>query len=227
MSDERDNGSTIYQTDPIISKPSQFKAKGWCETVEGYLYEATKLAQCILRNQHNMRRSYEWSVTINLDTQLAPNAISASWTKTCRTLRRCGIVALWVREPNKANKIHYHLIIKNKISKKELENTIEDAMPPREIIPWRKCVEPIRDDWYYCHYIAKARIGKMDDRYADKRLLFKARLKLKKYGTIGAFWEPSKSKEERRLWEEIKAIEKTDRRWIVRAKRKKAGTVCP
>jgi hypothetical protein len=42
--------------------------------------------------------------------------------------------------------------------------------------------------------------------YAKKRLLFKANLDFKKYGTIGDFWEPGKSK--KTLWQQIKDREK-------------------
>ena len=46
----------------------------------------------------------------------------------------------------------------------------------------------------------------VEDLYRPKRLLFVAKLKFKKIGTIGDFWEGGKNK--KKLWDEIKAIEK-------------------
>ena len=199
----------IFQTKPPFSKPSQFRPKGWTETTLGYINEAKQLTQCILRNRKAMKRPYTWTVHININVELSPVDITNEWTKTCRTLRRKGIIALWVREPNKVNKVHYHLLIKDPISRKELSSIIEEAMPPRSQIKWRKCIQTIENEWRYAYYITKAKIrgrvrGKMvSDMHARKRRLFKANLKLKKYGGIGPFWERPK----KQLWQEIKDIE--------------------
>lgn len=200
----------IYQQTPAFSKPTQFKPKGWTDTVLGYLNEAKQLAMCLIRNQRAMKRSYTWAVHINLNVELSPRAVTEMWKDACRTLRRKGIVALWVREPNRRNKVHYHLLVKNLVGKRELEKAIEDAMPDRPRVQWRKRVEPIRNEWFYCHYIAKAKVSghirgrEVKDLYAKKRLLFKTNLKLKKYGVIGNFWERPK----RKLWDEIRETEK-------------------
>ena len=78
---------------------------------------------------------------------------------------------------------------------------------------WRKRVEPIKNEWRLCHYIVKAKIkghnkkGVMvDDLYRHKRLLFVSKLRFKKAGTIGDFWEQGKNK--MKLWNDIKVIEK-------------------
>jgi hypothetical protein len=157
-----------------------------------------------------MSHDYAWAVHINLNVELSPQTMTKLWAATCRTLRRNGIVAFWVREPNKSSKVHYHLIVKNAIPKHELEGAIEKAMPQRSQVKWRKRVERIKNEWFYAHYITKAKLPgyikkrKVEDRYARKRLLFQPHLKLKKHGSIGDFWERPK----KTLWTEIREREK-------------------
>ena len=203
----------IYQTNPVYSKPSQFKPKGWTDTTLGYIREANQWAKCILRNRHLMKRPYSWVVHLNLNEEIPPKTIKEMWPKVCRKLKDRGIVALWVREPNSLNKCHYHILIKNLISKSDLMKAIEESMPSREVVKWRKRVEPIRTEWWLYHYIVKAKVSgenkkgiMVKDLYGPKRLLFLAKLKFKKVGTIGSFWEQGKNK--KKIWDDIKAIEK-------------------
>src|SRR5690606_22295191 len=104
----------IFQKNPPFSKPSQFIAKGWTDSIEGYVNEAKKLATCIINNRR-AGRQYPWFLTIYIRAMLSPNQITAQWTKVCRNLRSHGIVAIWVREPTKAGKVHYHLLVCNEI----------------------------------------------------------------------------------------------------------------
>lgn len=206
----------IYQRKPLLSKPSQFKAKGWTETVEGYRHEANKLTRCILRNRRLMRTPYTWHVVINIETVHSPKQIADLWTKAVRTLRSKGIVALWIREPTRSGKVHYHLILRTTISRAQLERVVKEAMPKKspgqKRAGWHKSLTPIRCDreWQLAHYVTKARIAgyrkgkKVEDYYAEKRLLFTTGLKIKKYGEIGDFW----LKPKKQLWQEIIDIEK-------------------
>jgi hypothetical protein len=210
--DSADDGK-IYQNNPVYSKPSQYKPKGWTDSVLGYINEAKQWAMCVLRNRRLMKRRYTWAVHINLNEEYPPDQISPMWKKVARKLEDKGIVALWVREPNRLNKLHYHIIVKNEISEADLKRAIEDAMPPRSVVKWRKRVEEIKKEWRLCHYVFKAKVrGRnkkgilVDDLYRGKRLLFRANMPFKKVGTIGDFWEGGKSKKKR--WDEIKAIEK-------------------
>lgn len=205
--------SKIFQEKPEYSKPSYFRPKGWTDCTLGYMREAKQWAMCILRNRFLMRRPYTWVVHLNLNQELPAKTIKDMWPKVCRKLKDRGIVCLWVREPNRLNKCHYHILVKNQISKADLQRAIEESMPSRKVVKWRKRVEPIKKEWRLCHYIFKAKIkGRnkqgviVDDLYRDKRLLFKAKLRYKKVGTIGHFWEQGKSK--KKLWDEIKAVEK-------------------
>lgn len=207
-----DDDGKIFQTKPTFHKPSQFKAKGWTDTVEGYINEAKKLTMCLLRNRRNMKRPYTWTVHLNINEVISPAEVSATWSSFCRNFRRRGMVCLWVREPNKLNKVHYHLVIKNITTRHDLEDAIEASMPPRSQVKWRKKIEPIQNEWRYLHYITKAKIagrvkGKMvADMHRRKRRLFKPKLGIGKYGTVGKFWEGGKSK--KKLWAEIQAVEK-------------------
>jgi hypothetical protein len=210
--DSADDGK-IYQNNPVYSKPSQYKPKGWTDSVLGYINEAKQWAMCVLRNRRLMKRRYTWAVHINLNEEYPPDQISPMWKKVARKLEDRGIVCLWVREPNRLNKLHYHIIVKNEISEADLKRAIEDAMPPRSVVKWRKRVEEIKKEWRLCHYVFKAKVrGRnkkgilVDDLYRGKRLLFRANMPFKKVGTIGDFWEGGKSKKKR--WDEIKAIEK-------------------
>jgi len=208
-----DDDDKLFQTNPTFSKPSQFKAKGWTETVEGYINEAKKWAMCINRNRKLMKRPYTWVVHLNLNEVVSPDYVAPMWVKTTRKLNRKGVVCLWVREVNRLNKIHYHIIVKNQISADALKEAIEYAMPPRSEVMWRKRVEPIESQWYLAYYVVKAKIagrtkkGRMvKDLYRPKRLLFKPHLGFRKVGTIGEFWEQGKSKT--KLWQEIVDTEK-------------------
>ena len=210
--DSADNGK-IYQTHPALSRPSQFKPKGWTESEAGYINEAKQWAMCVWRNRKLMKRPYTWAVHINLNEEFPVDQVSPMWQKVSRKLQDRGVVALWVREPNRLNKLHYHLIIKSEVGKAQLKRDIEEAMPPRSVVKWRKRVEPVKNEWRLCHYVFKAKVkgrnkkGVMvNDLYRHKRLLFLPKMPFKKVGTIGDFWEGGKSK--KKLWDDIKAIEK-------------------
>lgn len=199
----------IFQAKPLFSKPSQFKAKSWTETIEGYQYEAKKLTTCILNNRKLLGRPYSWFVTIYIWDVMPPNEAAKLWTKVCRNLRRLGIIALWVREPTKKNKVHYHLLVSSQQTEKDLLATIEAAMPPRSEVGWHKNIKAVDNRWWLPFYITKAKIkgkfkGKtVPDKYASKRLLFQSKTQLRKHGTIGKFWIKSIAQ----LWKEVQLVE--------------------
>jgi hypothetical protein len=201
----------IFQEKPLYSKPSIYPASGWTETVEGYIREAKELTLCLARNRKLMRRPYSWVVHLNISEELSPKAHGDLWTKACRKLRDRGVVCLWVREPTKNNRLHYHIVVKNPIGNAELRRAFEASMPPRSVVKWRLRIEPIKKEWRLLYYVSKAKIrgrvrGKfVEDMHARKRLLLKPSLGLRKFGTVGDFWEPGKSKAV--LWDEIKEIE--------------------
>lgn len=208
-----DQPPKIYQRKPLFRKQSQFRPKGWTETVEGYIKEAGKLRTLILLNRKLAGEPYTWHVTINFEQRLSPDEIKAQWDKVCLSLRRSGIIALWVREPTRSDKVHYHLILRNRIDRKALEKVIKAAMPQKlpgqKRAGWHKSIRPVKDDWQLANYVVKAKIGGyvkkrwVDDYYANKRLLFVTGLPFNKVGEVGGFWVKPKSK----MWDSIKAVE--------------------
>lgn len=200
----------IYQEDPLDFKKQSFKLKSWTETVVGYMNEADKLSRCLMRNREVMNENYTWAVSINIEMEMLPMDIKSLWAKVCRRLKAAGVVALWVREPSLKNHCNYHLVVRSRHSQTCLEKLIVDAMPDeRAGIPFHKQVKAIRSQYHWCRYITKAKTRGMvdgrlvEDKYKDKRLLFTAKLDLKKYGTIGRFWVKSK----KACWEDIKKVE--------------------
>jgi hypothetical protein len=178
------------------------------------MYEARKLTILILWNRRLLGEPYSWHVTINFEAVQTPAEIKKSWEQVCRKLRGAGIVALWIREPTRSGKVHYHLIIRTKINRKELEKVIKVAMPTKQPgqkrAGWHKSIKPVTDDWQLAHYVTKAKIAgfvrgkRVDDYYANKRLLFVPGLPFNKVGAIGNFWAKSKAT----IWDDVKANEK-------------------
>lgn len=143
----------IYQSRPKQKTPSTFRAKGWTESVDGYIREAKKLTMCLIRNRQFMDHPYPWAVHLNINVVLTPAEIRSVWSKSCRNFKKHNLDLMWVREANRFNKVHYHMIVKNDISRGELERIIEVSMPSRSVLRWRKKIETIDNEWRYCHYI--------------------------------------------------------------------------
>lgn len=203
----------IYQNNPFYNKPSLFPAKGWTGTIEGYMYEARRWTYALSQNLRLMARPYCWVVHLNLKDYVLPVDIGPMWSKVTGDLKAQGIVALWVREPNRANKVHYHILVKNSITKKRLKKAIRMAMSLQSIVRWRQRVEPIQSQKAVINYIFKAKVPGLnkkgewvDDIYASKRLLFQPKLPFDKVGVIGGFWENKMSVS--KFWNKIKEQKK-------------------
>lgn len=212
-----EDGGKIYQQRPLFNRLSLYPAKGWTDTITGYINEAKQLTHCILRNARLMGRPCAWFVTVGIEIVQTPDEITDLWAKASRNLRRKGIVALWVREPTSSNKVHYHLLIKDPIGEKDLRRVFKESLPNlQKPTPkgrrrgWHMKPQPITDGWRLAFYVTKAKISgrvngqQLADCYAKKRRLFKPNLGIRKYGTIGEFWERPKAK----LWQEIRDGEK-------------------
>ena len=203
----------LYQKKPVFKKPSQFRAKGWTETVEGYQAEARQLSRCIVDNRRLMGTSYSWLVTINVEVVQTARQITDLWAAVCRNLRRKGIVALWVREPTRSGKVHYHVLVRDDIAETDLRRIVRESMPDLgKPTPggrrqgWHMKPQRVEHDWRLALYMTKAKVAgvvkgkEVDDYYEGKRLLFSTNLKIKKYGTIGDFWmKPKKA-----LWQAVR-----------------------
>ena len=202
----------IFQQKPLWSKSSNFKLKSWTETVQGYLNEAQKLTTCLIRNRELARQPYTWFLTIYVDVIMKPKAINDWWRQASRNLHRNGVVALWVREPTRTNKVHYHLLLRSTHSRDDLETIIEKSLPSRTLGRWHKNFKPVKKrDGRLLRYITKAKTsGKtkakvyVADLYRKKRLLFKSGIGIRKVGTIGKFWFKSRES----IWKDVVAQEK-------------------
>ena len=206
----------IYQENPVFHKPSIYRPSGWTETVEGYIREARKLTTLILRNRKLTGEPYTWFLTIAVETVIPPKDTAALWTRAARSMKDAGIVAVWVREPTTTGGIHYHMLLRTRITKPDLRAVFQAAMKPKKTDPagvaWHMNVQPVDDDdwWWLAHYVTKARIagtvnGKsVADFYASKRLLFVPGLPFNKHGVIGKFWAKPKGQ----MWADVIATER-------------------
>lgn len=186
----------LYQPNPDWHKSSNYRPKGWTETVQGYINEARDLTTCILANQKLMGRPYPWFVTVNIEPELTASEHRALWTKVAQRLRYGGVIALWVREPSESNRVHYHMLVKNDVPKTRITEILSAAIT----VPFHHQIEPVKTRIDYAYYVTKGKVAGYvklpdgtkewrQDKYAHKRLLFSARTKLKKHGKIGKFWE--------------------------------------
>jgi hypothetical protein len=181
----------LYQEQPPQFKRSMFPQKGWTGTVTGYLHEASDLTHCILENAKLLARPYSAFVTVNIEEELSVSQHRAIWKSACRKLREAGVVALWVREVNRKNLLHYHLLVKSNTAFATIASALEAGISVR----FHHKPEPVKSRRNYAHYVTKAKISEVVngnlclDLYAKKRLLFAAGCGLDKHGTIGKFWE--------------------------------------
>ena len=212
MSSINAGNGLIYQTNPAQRQSSLYPPKGWTDSVVGYVAEARRWVSCVTRNRRRMGRPYPWVVHLNLNRELPAAEVKAMWPKVCRRLRDRGVVCLWVREANRLNKVHYHIIVKAPLCRQAVAQAIEESMPPRTEVRWQKRIEAIRDEWRLVNYVFKARIGGrragkyVPDLNARKRLLFHSSLGFRKVGVVGDFWEDGASKQS--LWQEVQDEER-------------------
>src|SRR4051794_33777634 len=120
--------TSLYQTNPPFNKHTGHRPKSWTDSIEGYLNEARKLTQCLIQNRKALKAAYTWFVTIYLENAMPPQDINTWWRKGARNLKQHGVIALWVREPTRQNKVHYHLILRSSHSQKDLASIIERSL---------------------------------------------------------------------------------------------------
>jgi hypothetical protein len=177
--------------------------KGFTESIQSYVKEAGKELTLLLRNRELQEHPYRWAATINLEKALSPKDINTTWARIARKLKRSGVVAYRIAEPSKANKVHFHLLVKSSHTEAELKRIVAAAT---DGIDCRTHVSPIEDEFRYVAYILKARIevvvgGKLvKDYHSPKRLLFQSKTGIRKVGTVGKFWVQPKAK----IWESIR-----------------------
>lgn len=210
----------IYQLDPLrFDLDRVHKPRGFTRSVEAYVNAASREVRLLCENQKLLVEQtgcgYTLAATINVHDFLSPKEVAATWKQTTRKLAKNGLVAYYVREPSKSNRVHYHLVISSIQDEREARGIIAEAKPKG--LTWHCQVEPLRPQrtWLTVfRYILKAKVagdvirnGKsvwVPDIYKNDRLLFVPRLPFNKIGVIGTFCVVQKSK----IWETVRSTEK-------------------
>jgi hypothetical protein len=115
-----------------------------------------------------------------------------------RRLRGAGVVALGIREVDKANLIHVHYTVASIDTVGDCRRIFEAALPSRDDLPCRLHVGRIKCQYSWAYYVCKAESRYVQDKWADKRLLFQPNIGIQKTVTVGDFWAKSHSQ----LWAE-------------------------
>lgn len=206
----------IYQLNPHytkVLKKGDFPDKGWTETILGAQKEAKKLKYCLVKNKELAGTPYTWFVTVNFHEAMLPKASAALWTKACRKLKDKGVKSFWSREVNSESKLHYHLILLSEHTEKSIKEIFTKSLPKKTEAGWHFSVKRIAaNDWDLFAYVGKAKEPGLDadgmpidDRYAEKRLLLKKGIGLRKVGSLGGFWVNSRA----RIWADCREVEAT------------------
>jgi hypothetical protein len=137
-----------------------------------------------------------------------------TWKHIIRRLTKANLTGVWVRELNKEDRIHYHLLF---TTEEVNVNTIKAAVPEAMKSVSRVHCERVYNQLQACYYFTKAKIkgehpksGKWcNDRWRDKRRLFYQNIKLDKTGSFGQFWNTPKET----IWQGIIQEQKTIARY--------------
>lgn len=187
----------IYQSKPNYFPSFSPYRKSWTDSHKAYTNIANSYASLLIDNEKLSCKPYRHFITIYIRKQLPIKTANQILSRCFGFLKRRGVVAFWVKEPTRKHKLHVHLLVNSQHTRRQLEQFIEQAMPSRKEIGWHKQVKPIiGSSFYWCFYICKGKIpgivkstGKYsNDMFKRKRLLFAPGLRIKKVGTIGAFW---------------------------------------
>lgn len=192
-------------------RPLHYTEDGWY-TLDGFLYEADKLARCVQWARRKYFTSeFTYFVSINFTDDLTAAEMKVLWSKVCRYLSNKGVVALYVCEVSRrSNHFNFHLLVRSQTpGLAELVKTAAKSVNTNiKVEPY----DPGRGR-YAVRYMVKAKTPKYKngeivsrDRWARKRVLLRQELKLRKYGTIGRFWPQGMNKES--IWKEIVAHER-------------------
>jgi hypothetical protein len=205
-----------YQITPLQRKRSiAYREAGW-KTIDGYLYEADKLARCIdYARKHYFPKEFTFFVSLNILNDLSDEQMKSKWKAICRRLERKRIIAIYITEVSReTNRFNFHLILRNKeeLGVQGLKALIKGAACELVTNVNVKAYDG-KQNYYTLRYITKAKTPKYveghlvsNDRWESKRALFNSATKLRKYGVIGKFWPPKINK--KIIWSQIIANEK-------------------
>lgn len=192
-------------------RPLHYTEDGW-HTLDGYLYEADKLARCV---QWARRRYFTSEFTafasINFTEDMTAAEMKALWPKVCRYLSNKKVVALYVCEASRrTNHFNFHMLLRSQTP--DLMALLKHAT---KTVKTNIKVEPYNpgEGRSTVRYMVKAKTAKYKhgeivsrDRWARKRVLFRQEHRMRKYGFIGQFWPQGMNKDA--VWKEIIAHEK-------------------
>ncbi len=192
-----------YQDDPALGHR---QASGW-KTKNGYLNEAKQLARCLVENQRLRGENYALEAVVKFAPDLTLQEHDTVWKKATRNMKNRRVVGVWVREPSRSGRVHYHLLLVSPELPRVAGDTIKQAIPKAYRSRAVVHVDSVRDQFAMCYYVCKAKLPYIDpetgkyyrDRWAGKRLLFFREITLQKYGSIGRFWHTPK----REIWKQI------------------------
>jgi hypothetical protein len=200
----------LYQVRPKRrSRPACFQEHGW-HTRDGHAYEADKLSRCVDWAKHRyFPGPFTWFVSVNVMTDMTASEMKPLWKRVCRSLQSRHVIALFTTEVSRrSNRWNFHLLLRS--ASPEIYGLLKAAF---DSIPTNIKPDPYdpRKGRLAVRYMTKARTAKYrdgtlitKDRWQRKRVLLHPKDKVRRYGTIGDFWN-GHSKES--IWNEIKACE--------------------
>ena len=196
----------IWQADPELGHR---RASGW-RTINGYFNEAKQLTKCLLINAKRTK-PYPLEAVIKFSGDVTPDDHNTVWKMYTKNMRRRGITAVWVREPTRKNRIHYHLILTAPDAIEAAEQALRSSCLKGYTDRLELHVKAVEYQRAICEYVTKAKVkGYNDhgdyvvDKYGHKRLLFADHIKLDKHGSVGPFWHSPKEQ----IWREVVEREK-------------------
>ncbi len=162
------------------------KRKNKTSSLEAYQNDAKIQCYAI---QHNPRRP-KTQVTFNLLKIFTVADLRTQWKKMCTSLLGAGIIAHGIREITRTksgypcNRIHYHFLIANDFSEKQLRKIFKDAALKAGLTPQKEfkiTIAPIDEPEKLAYYFTKYKCP-------DRVILFKPKLGLQKYVTVGPYF---------------------------------------
>lgn len=213
------NDDNIFKTNPPFTNRRNQREKGWTNSINGYIADANKLKDVLAENERISLLKCHWFVTVNFHRCVNPylfkEQVVEPWKATCARLKRHNINGFWVIEPTKKNTVHYHIVIKNQLTKAELNEIFDVCLPkPNEVGGLHKDIKRVTPGTskIVFGYMTKSKVSGWTkhgvyttDLYKYKRLLFKPNLGGTKFGAISdVFWVKPKPQ----VWEDVKSYSK-------------------
>ena len=166
-------------------RPIHYTEDGWY-TLDGFLYEADKLARCVQwARRRYFTSEFTYFASINFTQDLTAAEMKVVWSKACRYLSGKGVVALYTCEVSRrTNRFNYHMLLRSQTPNlmallKFATKTVKPNIKVEDYDPG--------EGRYTVRYMTKAKTAKYKngeivsrDRWARKRVLLRQELKMRK-----------------------------------------------